>query len=150
MYVVVTCNCHNLYSYAFSWIRCRNQIRVNVKLFVMAHLILIWSLQLYRDWKGRHKVHLINKSLERVVPQNLIAGRPCERVHLYSTGHMVVLSPQFLFAGWLCGERRNGWNQTFLFQNGVTISLVTFSPENNIGFGTWWQLVRIPDSLVQC
>ncbi len=54
--VVVT-----IYLYAFSWIRCRNQIRVNIKLFVTAHLILIWSLQLYRDWKGRHKMHLINK-----------------------------------------------------------------------------------------
>ncbi len=48
MYVVVTCNCAT-YLYAFSRIRCRNQTRVNIKVFVADQLILIRSLQLYRD-----------------------------------------------------------------------------------------------------
>ena len=39
MYVVVTCNCAT-YLYAFSRICYRNQIRVNIKLFVAAQLIL--------------------------------------------------------------------------------------------------------------
>ncbi len=51
MYVGMTCNCATYY-YAFSRIRCRNQhdqIRVNITLFLAAQLILIRSLQLYRD-----------------------------------------------------------------------------------------------------
>ncbi len=31
-------------------------------------------------------MHLINKSLEQLVLQNVGAGRLCERVHLYSVG----------------------------------------------------------------
>ncbi len=41
MYVVVTCNCETYLSSLFCIIRCRNQIRVNIKLFVAAQLILI-------------------------------------------------------------------------------------------------------------
>ncbi len=42
MYVVVTCNCATYQlSSLFCIIRCRNQIRVNIKLFVAAQLILI-------------------------------------------------------------------------------------------------------------
>ncbi len=41
---VVTCNCATYLSSLFCIIRCRNQIRVNTKLFVAAQLILMRSL----------------------------------------------------------------------------------------------------------